>query len=112
MIGNAHHDGATEQVYGRKPTAVRQISDLVWEGTNIVFVHEGRRSPRHKTNLYSVRTKAGAMTVLGHIYWFSAWRCYVYAPAPYTVYEKVCGREIFLFCEQRTQEQRDGKNLS
>lgn len=41
-------------------------------------------------------------TKLGEIRWFGRWRKYTFQPAPDTVYEEDCLRDIADFCEKMT----------
>lgn len=56
-----------------------------------------------KTHFWQV---ANGAIVLGCVKWFARWRKYAFFPAPETVFEQVCLRDIAQFCEDRTREQR------
>ena len=60
------------------------------------------RSPSGKTRYWGVRAKDGGIT-LGEIYWFAAWRKYVFAPEGASVFEEDCLRDIANFCEEQTK---------
>lgn len=65
-------------------------------------------TPGRKTQQWSVNTTGG--TRLGIIQWLPAWRCYSYFPAPSTIYEEECMREIADFCERATNNHKGKSN--
>lgn len=64
------------------------------------------KNPERKTNLWVVYTKDGRMD-LGHVEWFSRWRCYVFFPSMDTVFERDCLRDIANFIEQQTKDYKE-----
>ena len=64
------------------------------------------KSRSGKTRIWYVRTRDN-LTVIGMIRWYGRWRRYVYEPAPHTVYEQECLRDIASFIEERTSEQKN-----
>lgn len=71
--------------------------------------------PRHndrKTNSWVVVPKEGAgvpSTPLGEIKFFGRWHKFAFFPAPGSVFEEVCLRDIATFCEERTHVWRMGR---
>jgi hypothetical protein len=64
-----------------------------------------------KTLLWTVVTYAskdgdGSFTELGIVKWYGAWRKYAFFPAPQTLYEHDCLRQIADFCERETKAHR------
>jgi hypothetical protein len=49
------------------------------------------------------------ITELGEVRWFGRWRKYGFFPAPDTVFEQDCLREIAFFCETATRFHKAGK---
>ena len=76
------------------------------EGTHIYF-HPVPLDPKKKTRRWWVCNKYVNFDVLADIAWFSRWRKYAMYPAPESVFEEVCLREIADFCEARTKEHRE-----
>jgi len=73
---------------------------MITEGTHIRFVPA--EVPAHwKTLGWKVENKHDGVS-LGTIEWFSRWRKYSFFPAPETVYEEVCLREISRFIQDQT----------
>lgn len=65
-----------------------------------------------KTNRFRVLTgelTGDQRTELGLVSWHGAWRRYAFSPAPGTLYEAVCLRDIANFCDRLTQEWRREK---
>lgn len=46
---------------------------------------------------------------LGLVKWFAAWRRYAFFPAPETIFEQDCLRDIAAFIEAETTKQRKGR---
>ena len=65
-----------------------------------VLIKEG-----NKTNVWRVVTEE-RNEVLGEIKWFSRWRKYAFFPAPETVYEDDCLKDIAEFIEQQMIERK------
>lgn len=57
-----------------------------------------------KTKLFQVISNDGDH--LGEIRWFGRWRKYCFMPAPNTVFEQVCMREVSTFIESETSKHR------
>lgn len=72
--------------------------------THIYFSFNGVRKSG-KTVEYDVNTN-DETDWLGTVSWFGRWRCYAFNPAPMTVFEKVCLRDIANFCELLTRQHR------
>lgn len=69
------------------------------------FVPIDPLQPR-KTKIWGVCTKGSKLRPeekLGEVYWFGAWRKYVFYPDD-AVFESTCLRDIADFCEMKTQE--------
>ena len=47
--------------------------------------------------------------MLGDIKWWSTWRKYCFFPAPATLYEHTCLRDIANFCEMETRKRKFAK---
>lgn len=62
--------------------------------------------PGRLTDCWLVRPKDNPDCVLGNVRWYGAWRCYVYFPVEYTLYEKKCLRDIADFCEAETAKRK------
>jgi len=60
-----------------------------------------------KTSIWPVLTMEGYQ--LGVVKWFGRWHQYAFYPAPDTVFERSCLRDIARFCEDRTVEMRRKK---
>lgn len=56
-----------------------------------------------KTAEYDVNAKE-PKDWLGTIAWYGRWRCYAFTPAPSTIFEKTCMRDVADFCEKLTKE--------
>lgn len=65
------------------------------------------REQSARTRNWWVRTKGGDATLLGDVKWFGKWRCYAFFPRPETVFERICLRDIALFCEQQTKAHKE-----
>jgi len=63
-----------------------------------------------KTLRWQVRPK-DSFEPLGMVQWFNRWRKYCFFPAPDTVFEQDCLRDIAHFIEQETQRQRHSAAL-
>ena len=61
-----------------------------------------------KTSVYLVRSKSDR-SVLGRIYWWFAWRQYVFAPSPSTLWSNGCLDEVQTFIKGLMEERRKGK---
>lgn len=70
------------------------------------FVEVPNPNPKAKTKGWRIVTATEKEEQLGVIYWYSAWRCYVFAPGQHTIFEKDCLAQITSFIDQRTREQR------
>lgn len=55
-----------------------------------------------KTAIWNVRNGI----VLGEIKWYAHWRRYCFYPAPETLYDAVCLRQVADFCEAQTEKQK------
>ena len=69
------------------------------EGTFITFTPG---LPKPKTLTWFVHPK-DSTNHIGMVKWYGPWRKYCFFPEAYTVFEKVCLREIADFCEQKTK---------
>lgn len=58
-----------------------------------------------KTAVWSVIAHEGNAD-LGTVKWFGRWRRYAFFPAPATVFEKDCLRDLADFCDEITKEHR------
>jgi hypothetical protein len=79
--------------------------DGVTAGTHITFHYVGK-TESGKTLRYEVRTVRPQREPLGWVYWYPAWRKYVYHPSPGTVYEETCLTEIAEFIAEKTDAHR------
>lgn len=82
------------------------------EGAHILFI-EGALRPKTRTwEVWSKAHEAGGKpgetgaSALGTVKWYGAWRCYAFFPAPNTLFEKNCLRDLAQFCEARTVEHK------
>ena len=60
-----------------------------------------------KTKRWNVIAKDGNIP-LGQIRWFAQWYQYSFYPAPDTIFEKTCLRDIADFCETESRAHRKG----
>jgi hypothetical protein len=60
-------------------------------------------TPSRKTSVWEVVTQDGGV-VIGHVSWWGAWRKYSFFPAPNTLYEPTCLRDIARFCDDETRK--------
>ena len=58
-----------------------------------------------KTKVWNVWPKEDG-TILGVVKWYGSWRGYAFFPAPNTLFEKTCLRDIADFLEQQNQLHR------
>ena len=70
-----------------------------------------RPSKSGKTKVWSVQTAVSTdeedlFFELGTVSWYGGWRKYAFFPAPQTLYEQDCLRQIANFCERETKMQR------
>lgn len=63
-----------------------------------------------RTNVWEVQTTENNL-FLGSIKWFGAWRRYSFFPEFGSVFEWACMRDIADFCELKTKEHRNNKQL-
>ena len=68
-------------------------------------IPKGLKTPRWEVH---PREPMGAER-LGEVRWYGAWRCFAFFPAPETLFERTCLRDIADFCEARTRERRKEK---
>lgn len=65
-----------------------------------------RAQPKaHKTHSWTVRNKLSGDS-LGQVYWYTAWRKYVFTPLDSLVFDASCLRELAEFCDQKTEAQK------
>jgi len=64
-----------------------------------------KKSDSGKTKIWKVMEPGGEYEI-GYIKWHGPWRCYVFEPLGYTIYEKNCLRAIANFCEHQNKETR------
>jgi hypothetical protein len=62
-----------------------------------------------KTDVWNVVPLAAPSASLGIIKWYGAWRRYCFFPAPSTIFEETCLRDIATFCEAGTKAHREAK---
>ena len=86
-----------------KKTELEIISEVKSKWIEFII---NKRLP--KTVVISVRAKEGD-ELLGRIFWYSRWRCYVFEPDSSTIYEKVCMRDIANLLDLLTANQRRKK---
>lgn len=67
----------------------------------IEYPNDGR-----KTKVWRVQGKGTGSPHLGVIKWFGRWRQYTFHPAPETVFNPGCLRDIAAFVEAQTQAHR------
>jgi hypothetical protein len=72
------------------------------------FQIEDRRKGA-KTDVWHVWSLKDPPAHLGVVKWFSAWRRYAFFPAPETLYEQDCLRDLAEFIEAETVKQRKGR---
>lgn len=65
-------------------------------------------SPSGKTRCWLVLTNRGGW--LGDVKWFGRWRRYAFFPAPETVFERTCLRDIANFCDAQTKARNEAPN--
>lgn len=70
-------------------------------GTFILF-QQIESPPSNSTLRWEVRAKRDGV-LLGSIKWYPGWRTYAFYPAPETIFEKKCLREIADFLHRETQ---------
>ena len=61
--------------------------------------------PLRKTKSWNVYSAHGG-ELLGFVYWYCAWRRYVFNPVAQTVYDAACLRAAADFCEQATADRK------
>lgn len=69
--------------------------------------NHSRNSKSGKTKIWEVLTTYDD-SLLGIVGWFGRWRKYSFYPAPNTVFEKDCLRDIADFCETETEKHKLG----
>lgn len=62
-----------------------------------------------KTKMWEVVSKEGGDR-LGLVKWYPGWRRYCFFPAPNTIFEQDCLRDIAQFCENRTAIHKQIRN--
>lgn len=79
----------------------------VAHGTYIMFVPvtQPNRVPPYKTLRWQVHAKRDN-AALGEIKWYPGWRKYAFMPAPDTIFEQRCLRDIAEFIETKTDQQK------
>lgn len=80
----------------------------ITKGTYIEF-HDVGVSESGKTRRFEVRDRSGMK--LGWVSWYPRWRKYIYQPAPRTVYEEVCLREIAEFVQSETKMHKQKESI-
>lgn len=67
--------------------------------------------PGRKTQRWDVVSKKSG-GLLGTIYWWGAWRQYVFEPSGESriIFEEDCLRDIAAFCEEKTREHKANRN--
>ncbi len=81
-------------------------------GKWIDFLQMPREKPGMKTLVWQVVPKSedrGPQHPLGLVKWYGGFRKYSFFPAPNTIYEQVCLRDIAEFCEMKTREHNQEK---
>lgn len=58
-----------------------------------------------KTSIWTVRNSDNG-ALLGEIRWHGPWRQYTFVPAPFTIFEEECLRDIANFCQDSTISHR------
>jgi hypothetical protein len=74
----------------------------------VSFQLEDRRRGA-KTDVWHVWSLKQPPAHLGLVKWYGAWRRYAFFPAPETIFEQDCLRDIAAFVESETEKQRKGK---
>lgn len=74
-----------------------------------IYFHWIGSSASGTTQIFEVTTKNTPTVILGIVKWFAPWRQYSFYPNGDTVFEKDCLRDIAVFCEDKTKEQRAKK---
>lgn len=70
-------------------------------------------APKKKTRVWLVMPKTcdTGLIPIGAVAWYGPWRKYAFYPAPQTLFEQVCLREIATFCEEATREHKAKKQI-
>jgi|HubBroStandDraft_6_1064221.scaffolds.fasta_scaffold296960_2 hypothetical protein len=76
----------------------------------ISFQLEERASGK-KTDVWNVWSTGGSH-YLGRVAWFGAWRKYAFFPAPATLYDPECLRDVAAFLEVQTAAHQKGKRAA
>lgn len=69
-----------------------------------MHVCEPVNSTSGKTKIWTITDRL--FIPLGQVRWFGRWRCYAFFPETGTVFNASCMRELVMFCEATTKEQR------
>ena len=64
-----------------------------------------------KTKVYHVITTYDDAKIIGEISWYCPWRCYVFYPAPSTVWEPNCLNQIIKFIDSLMEERKNIRRL-
>ena len=72
----------------------------------LVFCHVGT-SDSGLTLHVNVLSKSGGF-VLGRIFWFTTWRCYVFTPSNQTIWNQDCLRELSTHLETMNATHKKG----
>lgn len=83
------------------PAAKKPGKDIEHEGKHLYFIIEPQ-DPQKVTKTWRVLNKYDDI-MLGQVRWFSQWRKYAFYPAPDTIFEEDCMRDISDFCEKETE---------
>lgn len=89
------------------PVSVEEYCAGIIVGTHIIYLR-AQNKEKGVTQVWRVFSKATSEMghLIGEVKWFGRWRKYAYFPAPDTVYEEVCLREIAKFGEDLTKAHR------
>lgn len=79
--------------------------------TNSKWIRFEQLESKTKTSVYNVIAKEGD-TKLGQIKWYAPWRKYSFFPAPNTLFETQCLKDIILFINQCMEDRKPKLSLS
>lgn len=71
----------------------------------LCFILKSPRSERRRTEIWNVVGARNGVG-LGELRWFARWRQYAFYPAPGTIFNPDCLRDIGLACGELTRRQR------
>ncbi len=83
-----------------------KLNELLKNGKNMSYINFSKMgmSTSGLTERWEVRSEGNVQ--LGWISWFAAWRRYCFSPAPATIHDASCLREIADKCESLTLSQK------